>query len=82
MLQRYDFFARKMKCTAFSFDNPQDLQCNAFLLVYIACQTLLGSSTKNIYTSSIRFISHPANWMMILCNVVPWRKTSILGAAA
>ena len=35
-----------------------------------------------VYTSSIRFISHPANWMMILCNVVPWRKTSILGAAA
>ncbi len=40
------------------------------------------SSTKNVYISSIRFISHPANWMMILCNVVPWRKTSILGAAA
>lgn len=82
MLQRYDFFARKMKCTAFPFDNSQDLQCAAILLAYIACQTLFGSSIKNIYTSSIRFISHPANWMMILCNVVPWRKTSILGAAA
>ena len=34
------------------------------------------------YTSLILIMSQPQNWIMILCNCVPWRKASTLGATA
>lgn len=40
------------------------------------------SSQIHQLISSIRFRFHPSNCMIILCNVVPWRNVSTLGASA
>ena len=54
--------------------------CEPFLFTLNICWNF--SSQIHQLISSIRFRFHPSNCMIILCNVVPWRNVSTLGASA
>ena len=56
------------------------VSCEPFLFTLNICWNF--SSQIHQLISSIRFRFHPSNCMIILCNVVPWRNVSTLGASS
>lgn len=60
----------------------RDLKLRFTSTAFTESPLMVRLGDMDCYTSFILFSFPPLNWMIILCRVVPWRRTSTLGAAA